>query len=167
MKKELELGYDFVSRYWWKRGDLEPRPADISRIAEVLTDAGIEVYEVSEDPKGRLTCEPRPVGVREALTGELIIPPKSDTDAHADYAPENPGAVLVALARRNGYACSFRIEGATLVLQLVIDREGRFSDLRKSLHQAVGEWFQSLEDALKDPAQRKKKADEGPPAAVG
>jgi len=44
-----------------------------------------------------LTCEPRPLGVREALTGQLWAPVKGSNDG---YLPEEPGCVLKILAEK-------------------------------------------------------------------
>ena len=71
VKKKFELSYELACR-WWQREDLEPKPANIERVAEVLRQAEIEVYKVK--PVGSLVCEPRPRGVWEALSGRLWIP---------------------------------------------------------------------------------------------
>lgn len=165
MKKRFELGFRLAC-YWWKRSDLEAQPTNIERVAEILTDAGIKVYEVRSSPgdDSQLVCEPRPLGIREALTGELWVPVRTGCD---DYPPEEPGSVLAFLAGRRGYSSSFHMDNATMVIQLVIEGEEKFSGLRKNLLQAVDDWFQSLEDALKEAGRQKRKADEAPPAAAG
>ncbi len=159
MKDRFELGYIFAC-HWWRRSDLELKPADIERVGEVLRDAGIEVYSIS--PAGWLTCEPRPLGVREALSGELVIP-----EITKDYPPEEPGKVLALLAKKNNFNRVIKINGAKLILQLIIARDQKVEDLQKNLHSEIDLWFQDLQAALKDPAQRQKKVDEEPPAVCG
>ncbi|MEN6307896.1 MAG: hypothetical protein ABFD91_09090 [Anaerohalosphaeraceae bacterium] len=87
MKTDFVLGYEYAC-YLWRRSDLESVPCNIQRVAQILSEAGIQVFEVN--PEGWLRCEPRPLGVREALTGEI-------TDHYLcgnDYPPEIPGQVL-------------------------------------------------------------------------
>jgi hypothetical protein len=92
MKEKFKLSYDLACN-WWRRSDLEAIPVNIERIAEILRHAEIEVYEVSL--ADWLTCEPRPLGVREALTGQLWVPVQG---THKDYPPEEPGRILKILA---------------------------------------------------------------------
>jgi hypothetical protein len=61
-------------------------------VAQVLREAGIEVYEVSG---GWLECEPRPVGIYEALTGKLA---PADWVEQFNCPPEQTGQVLKLLA---------------------------------------------------------------------
>ena len=77
---------------WWCRPDLGPKPENAKRVAEVLREAGIKVYEVSG---GWLECEPRPVAIYEALTGKLADP---DWVKKCNCPPEQPGRVLRILA---------------------------------------------------------------------
>ena len=95
MRTEFQISYDLAC-HWWKRSDLEAIPVDIKRVAEILYQAEIKVYEIAG--KG-LSCEPRPLGVREALTGQLWIPAQGVLD---NYPPEEPGHVLRILADKGG-----------------------------------------------------------------
>lgn len=91
MKTEFVLGFEYAC-YLWRRADLESTPCNIYRVAQILAEAGIQVFEVN--PEGWLRCEPRPLGVREALTGEY-------TDYYLcgmGYPPETPGLVLKKIA---------------------------------------------------------------------
>lgn len=91
MKTDFVLGFEYAC-YLWRRADLESAPCNIHRVAQILAEAGIQVFEVN--PEGWLRCEPRPLGVREALTGEF-------TDHYLcgpDYPPEIPGLVLKKIA---------------------------------------------------------------------
>jgi hypothetical protein len=90
-RTEFKMSYDLAC-HWWKRSDLEAIPVDIKRVAEILYQAGIKVYEIAD--KG-LSCEPRPLGVREALTGQSWIPAQGTLD---NYPPEELGGVLRILA---------------------------------------------------------------------
>jgi hypothetical protein len=92
MRTEFKLSYDLAC-HWWKRSDLEAVPVDAKRVAEILYQAEIKVYEIS--PGKWLSCEPRPLGVREALTGQLWIPKQGTLD---NYPPEEAGHVLRILA---------------------------------------------------------------------
>ncbi len=78
---------------WW-RPDLGDAPRDAEHVARVLREAGIEVYEVSG---GWLECEPRPAGIREALTGR---PAPADWAAQFNCPPERQGSVLRLLAAK-------------------------------------------------------------------
>jgi hypothetical protein len=100
LKRSLELSYDLACR-WWKRPDLEEKPENIYRVAGVLEEAGIEVYEVS--PKGWLSCEPRPYGVREALSGEAI---EFDTSCLGQFPNEQIGCVLQYLHEKGFSLCA-------------------------------------------------------------
>ncbi len=93
MKKDFVIGYTLAC-HWWRRSDLEPMPVDIERVAEVLRQAGIEVYEVSY--AGWLACEPRPLDIREALTGELLTP--RPANYYDEYPEQEPGRILRILA---------------------------------------------------------------------
>jgi hypothetical protein len=92
MKKEFVLGFQYAC-HLWRRMDLEPTPYNIMRVAQVLTEAGIEVFEVNF-VSNFVSCAPRPLGVREALTGEYT----ADYITGEGYPPEVPGAVLKLLA---------------------------------------------------------------------
>lgn len=94
VKRSFELSYDLACR-WWKRQDLEKRPSDIYRIAEVLEEAGIEVFEVHQ--VGWLSCAPRPCGIREALSGEIS---RIDTFCWGSYPAEEPGSVIEYMKNR-------------------------------------------------------------------
>lgn len=94
IKRSFVLTYDLGCR-WWKRPDLEEKPSDIYRIAEVLEEAGIEVYEIFH--KGWLSCEPRPYGVHEALSGETV---ECDTSCLGQFPDEEPGYVLQYLRQK-------------------------------------------------------------------
>jgi len=94
MKKEFVLGFQYAC-HLWRRTDLETRPLDIVRVAQVLTDAGIEVFEVNVE-SSYLSCAPRPLAVREALTGEYT----AGYISGEEYPPEIPGAVLKLLAEK-------------------------------------------------------------------
>ena len=93
MITEFTISYDLAC-HWWKRSDLEAIPVDIKRVAEILYQAEIKVYEISG--KG-LSCEPRPLGVREALTGQPWIPAQGVLD---NYPTEELGGVLRILANK-------------------------------------------------------------------
>jgi len=54
------MSYDLAC-HWWRRSDLEAVPVNIKRVAEILYQAEIKVYEIN--PCRWLTCEPRPLGV--------------------------------------------------------------------------------------------------------
>lgn len=94
MRAEFKMSYDLAC-HWWKRSDLEAIPVDVKRVAEILYQAEIKVYEIN--PCRWLTCEPRPLGVREALTGQLWVPVQESNDG---YPPEEPGRVLKILAEK-------------------------------------------------------------------
>ena len=93
-QKLLEISYEFAC-YLWRRKDLEAKPKNIERVAEVLRDAGIKIYEINTG--GWLVCEPRPLGVKEALTGELVV---SVLAHYKGYPEERPGHVLKLLAAK-------------------------------------------------------------------
>lgn len=91
MDKVIKLTYEVACKLW-RRMDLEIQPRSIERVARVLREAEIKVYEINSS--GWLLCEPRPLGIREALTGEFRIPKKKVFD----YTSEEPGEVLRLLA---------------------------------------------------------------------
>ena len=101
-KEHFILSFEQACR-WWRRDDLELKPRDIERVAQILRQSGIEVYEVNI--AGYLVCEPRPLGVREALTGEYCIPKPG---AYRDYPDEETGQVLQFLADSNVSICARR-----------------------------------------------------------
>jgi len=76
---------------WW-RADLGSEPKHTAQVASVLREVGIKVYRVFG---GWLECEPRPVGIWEALTGELA---SHDWAKRFNCPPEQPGLVLKLLA---------------------------------------------------------------------
>ncbi|MFB0555999.1 MAG: hypothetical protein ACETWQ_22065, partial [Phycisphaerae bacterium] len=78
----------------WQRPDLGREPEHAKRVAEVLLEAGIEVYEVHG---GWLACEPRPAGVWEALTGRIA---SVNWVGQFNCPPENLGSVLRILANK-------------------------------------------------------------------
>lgn len=93
MRTEFNMSYDLAC-HWWKRSDLEAVPVNIERVAEILYQAEIKVYEIT----GKwLSCEPRPLGVRETLTGQLWVPVQRSNDG---FPPEEPGRVLKILAEK-------------------------------------------------------------------
>ena len=100
MEKEYILGLGFAYSIW-SRPDLRPKPENTHRIAEVLQEAGIEVYKVRG---GWLECEPRPGGVWEALTGTLASP---EWVKLCNCPPEQPGQVLKVLADKGIPASDF------------------------------------------------------------
>lgn len=63
MKKRYLFGLGFAHSIWC-RPDLEPKPANMERVAEVLQQAGIEVYEVRHN---WLACEPCPAGIWDSI----------------------------------------------------------------------------------------------------
>ncbi|MBM4103536.1 MAG: hypothetical protein FJ263_05705 [Planctomycetes bacterium] len=94
MKREFVLGFQYAC-HLWRRTDLEARPFNIIRVAQVLTEAGIEVFEVDIE-SSCLSCAPRPLAVREALTGEYT----ADYISGKEYPSEIPGVVLKLLAEK-------------------------------------------------------------------
>jgi hypothetical protein len=94
MKKEFVLGFQYAC-HLWRRADLEPRPYNIVRVAQVLAEAGIEVFEVDLE-SNCVSCVPRPLAVREVLTGEYT----ADYISGDEYPSETPGAVLKQLAEK-------------------------------------------------------------------
>ncbi len=93
--KQIKTGFILnfgVACELWRRPDLGPEPEDTKCVAEVLLDAGIGVHKVSG---GWLECEPRPVGIWEALTGRSASP---DWAKQFNCLPEQPGQVLKILA---------------------------------------------------------------------
>lgn len=85
----------YYARHLWQRADLPTVPRGIQHVAEVLHDAGIKVFEV-DSISGMLMCEPRPMGVKEALTGKFCKP----HSLSGEYPPEQPGKVLELLAEK-------------------------------------------------------------------
>jgi hypothetical protein len=94
MKKEFVIGFQYAC-HLWRRADLESRPHNIVRVAQILEEAGIEVFEINLE-SGFLTCAPRPLAVREALTGEYT----ADYISPSEYPPETPGEVLKLLVQK-------------------------------------------------------------------
>lgn len=99
IKRSFELSYELACR-WWKREDLGEKPDSIYRVAEVLEEAGIEVFEVFH--QGWLSCEPRPRGVREALAGEIV---DFDFSFFGSFPDEIPGSVLKYLKEKGFSMC--------------------------------------------------------------
>lgn len=93
MQKPFLLNLMVAHDLWW-RPDLGLAPRDTEHVANVLREAGIDVYKVSG---GWLECAPRPVGILEALTGRLAPP---DWAAQFDCPPEQRGSVLRLLAAK-------------------------------------------------------------------
>jgi len=85
----------FLSRkracQWWSRPDLEPKPENMERVAEVLRRAEIEVYSINYS---WLVCEPRPDGIYEALSGKTRN--KKQEKSHG-FKTEEPSQVLEIL----------------------------------------------------------------------
>lgn len=102
MKAEFVLDL-MVAHDLWRRPDLEDAPRDAKHVAEVLREAGIQVYEISG---GWLECEPRPVGICEALSGRLA---SSDWVAQFNCPPEQHGRVLRLLAEKGIPVCGFEV----------------------------------------------------------
>lgn len=96
MKDRYELGYEYAC-YLWRRPDLEAKPRDIKCVAEVLMEAGIEVYSIED--AGFLVCQPRPGAVWEALTGEFWTSEKAIS--YKDYIAEQPGCILNNLSSKS------------------------------------------------------------------
>ena len=94
----LTVAHDF-----WRRPDLGHGPRDAKHVADVLREAGIKVHQVSG---GWLECEPRPVGIYEALSGRL---PPSDWARQFKCPPEKHGRVLRLLAEKGIPVCDYRI----------------------------------------------------------
>jgi hypothetical protein len=94
MKKEFVLGFQYAC-HLWRRADLEPHPYNIMRVKQILEEAGIEVFEVNLE-SAYLSCEPRPLAVREALTGEYT----ANYISGNEYPPEIPGQVLELLVQK-------------------------------------------------------------------
>lgn len=91
VKTEFILDLGVACHLWW-RPDLGSEPEHAEHVAQVLLDAGIRVHGVSD---GWLECEPRPVGIWEALTGRSAPP---DWAKQFNCLPEQPGQVLKILA---------------------------------------------------------------------
>ena len=96
------LNLRMACHLWW-RHDLGREPKDTEQVAEVLREAGIRVLEVHG---GWLACEPRPLGVWEALTGRL---PPPDWAKQFDCQAEKPGLVLKLLVRRGIPVSDFQL----------------------------------------------------------
>ena len=88
IRTEFKLSYELAG-HWWKRIDMEAIGDNVKRVAEMLYQAEIKVYEISLVKW--LSWEPRPLGVREALSGQLWIPTQRTVD---NYPPEESGRVL-------------------------------------------------------------------------
>jgi hypothetical protein len=101
MKNEFVIGFQYAC-HLWRRTDLESRPYNIVRVAQVLEEVGIEVFEINLE-SGYLSCAPRPLAVREALTGEFT----ADYISGNDYPPETPGKVLELLVQK-GVSVKFK-----------------------------------------------------------
>jgi hypothetical protein len=95
MKEEFVLGFQYAC-HLWRRADLEPKPCNIVRVAQILEEAEIEVFEINLE-SGYLSCAPRPLAVRESLTGEYT----ADYISGNEYPPEIPGDVLKLLAQKS------------------------------------------------------------------
>lgn len=91
IETEFVLDLTIAQDLWWRR-DLGHAPRDTKHVAEVLREAGIKVHHVSG---GWLECEPRPVGIFEALTGKLA---PADWVEQSNCPPEQSGRVLMILA---------------------------------------------------------------------
>lgn len=88
-----------VARDLWMRRDLGHASRDTRRVAEVLKEAGIGVHRVCG---GWLECEPRPVGIHEALSGRSA---SSDWIKQFNCPVEQPGRVLRLLAEKGIPVC--------------------------------------------------------------
>jgi hypothetical protein len=98
METEFVLNLGLACDLWW-RPDLGHTPKDAKHVAEVIREAGLKVYQVSD---GWLECEPRPIGIYEALSGRLA---PSDWAAQFNCPPEQPGHVVKLLARKGVPVC--------------------------------------------------------------
>jgi len=107
-RRPKQIGNEFIldlmvaHDLWW-RPDLGDAPRDAKHVAEVLREAGIQVYEVS---CGWLECEPRPAAICEALSGRLA---SSDWVEQFNCPTEQQGRVLRLLAQKGIPACDFEI----------------------------------------------------------
>ncbi len=110
IETEFVLDLTIVHDLWW-RADLGHAPRDTKHVAEVLREAGIKVHQVSG---GWLECEPRPVGIFEALTGKLA---PADWAKQFNCPPEQSGRVLKILADKGIPVCDSRIPGFEKNLQ--------------------------------------------------
>jgi len=79
---------------WWYRPDLGSKPKNSEHVAEILREAGIEVYKIRG---GWLECEPRPAAIYEALTGKLA---DQNWVKKFHCPPEQPGQVLKLIANK-------------------------------------------------------------------
>lgn len=102
MKAKFVLDLMVAHGLWW-RPDLGHTPRDAKHVAEVLREAGIKVHRVSG---GWLECEPRPVGICEALSGRLS---PSDWATQFNCPPEQHGCVLRLLAEKGIPVCDFEL----------------------------------------------------------
>lgn len=93
MKNTFELTFDLAC-YLWKRSDRGSKPKDLNEVAEVLRQADIKVYNEMD---GILYCEARPIGIREALTGEIRIQKSFNYEG---YASEEHGRVIRILKEK-------------------------------------------------------------------
>jgi len=91
MKTEFILNLG-VACDLWQRPDLGHEPEHAKQVAEVLQKVGIRVHKVSG---GWLECEPRPVGIWEALTSRLAEP---NWAKQFNCPPERSGQVLKLLS---------------------------------------------------------------------
>jgi len=92
-----------VAHDLWRRPDLGHEPRDAKHVAKILREAGIRVHLVSG---GWLECEPRPVGICEALSGKL---PDSDWATQFNCPPEQPSRVLRLLVQKGIPVCNPQI----------------------------------------------------------
>ena len=69
MENDFILSYKTACQ-WWQRKDLGPKPVSMEQVADVLQQAGIEVYSKRFSDDGWLVCEPRTFEIYEALSGE-------------------------------------------------------------------------------------------------
>jgi hypothetical protein len=69
MGKEYILSYRTACQ-WWRRSDLGNKPKNMEQVAEVLRQAGIDVYSDTFATDGWLVCEPRPFEIYEVLSGQ-------------------------------------------------------------------------------------------------
>jgi len=88
-----------VAHDLWRRPDLGHEPRSARHVADVLREAGIKVHQVSG---GWLECEPRPIGIYEALSGRL---PPPDWARQFKCPPEEHGRVLRLLAEKGIPVC--------------------------------------------------------------
>jgi len=67
MENEFIMSYKMACD-WWRKPELGPKPENMQQVAEVLCQAGIEIYNTTFSDDGWLICEPHPDRIHEALS---------------------------------------------------------------------------------------------------